>query len=60
MNQKGGVESEDLPENVVKNVGATEETPTLLDIEVTKPLHYILYTLLCIRGEKILSASPGL
>lgn len=49
---EGGMESEDVPENVVKFV--TEETLTLLNVEVTKPvIHFILYTLPHIRGEKI-------
>lgn len=41
---------EDVPENVVENVA--EETPTLLNVKVTKPVtRFTLYTLLLKSGS---------
>lgn len=56
MKQREGIESEDVPENVLKIV--LKETPTLLNAEVTKPvIHFMLHTLPHTRGETILCES---
>lgn len=47
--QGEGIESENVPENVLKIV--LKETHTLLDTEVAKPVHFILYTLLKLKDS---------
>lgn len=48
-NQGEGIESEDVPENVLKII--LKETPTFHDAEVTKPGHFILYALLKLKDS---------